>query len=388
MGRIRFVTAMCLGALVCEAYDDDVVAIDGITPPWLVFEWFVIEALARAGEDTRGAGIPGLQKVTGCLAAQRQVSAAAYLKTPKVFGFSGIFRRLATNSKILDDGMRLDEGGWELLRAWERDQSLVGLVHGKQGAGAGLVRELRAAVSRGVDAGSTVSRPGAFWSELAMRLHPASIGKREGEVLLRRLHASSPLTSEHIDLLERQAVHVARDDEPAYLRRMARRSSVELAAHLDAVDAYESLCRPVVDAFDLVRHLSTHRSLGPISAAEFAASSHAAGLVEAIAEGCRRVERDPHLLDWQPDVRVVVDGFGDIRTATGLFDAVVDHHEASQRRKPPDGKRPWIERVRDGAVMVRPAYPVPVREEAPSPYVHDYRTRTLCGFLADTGVIS
>lgn len=58
MSRIRFVTAMCLGALVCESFDDEAVASDGVTPPWLVYGWFAVEAFARGGEGTRGARIP------------------------------------------------------------------------------------------------------------------------------------------------------------------------------------------------------------------------------------------------------------------------------------------------------------------------------------------
>ena len=384
MSRIRFLTAMCLGALVCETFDDDAVAKDDVTPPWLVYEWFVIEAFARGGEDTRGKRIPGLQKAMACLRAQRQLSAAAYLKTPKVFGFTGIFRRLATCSKILDDQLRLDDGGWELLRAWERESDLKGLIQGKEGAGADLVRELRDAVSRGLDAGTTVPRRGELWKQLAAILHPDLIGDREGEVMLQWLRASSALTRETLDGLLQYDERLFREDEPGYLRKVAQTCSSELAAHLNAIDAYESLCRPVVDAFDLVRHLSTYASLGPISVAQFSASPDVQGMVDAVVRGCDRVTQDPYLLEWAPEVRMVVDAFEHARSKSELFDAVVAHHEASQRRKPPDGKRPWVEHARDNAVMVRPAYALPVRAESPIEYVHDYRSVTLCGFLDDT----
>src|SRR5258706_8227897 len=52
MRRIRFVTAMCVAARVCaDDYEDDDVAKDEVTPPWLVFEWFVVEALVRKKEE-------------------------------------------------------------------------------------------------------------------------------------------------------------------------------------------------------------------------------------------------------------------------------------------------------------------------------------------------
>src|SRR5262245_21083285 len=83
MGNPRLVTAMALGACVCEGWDADVVAADEITPPWLVWEWFVVEAFVRAEESVREIfGVPGMRKVRRALRTQRPVSASSYLKTP------------------------------------------------------------------------------------------------------------------------------------------------------------------------------------------------------------------------------------------------------------------------------------------------------------------
>ncbi len=385
MGRIRFVTAMCLGALVCQEYDDDAVASDGVTPPWLVFEWFVIEAFAR--EQVKGERVPGMLKVQSCLNSQRPVSAAAYLKTPKVFGFSGIFRRLAVSSGILDDQLRLDDGGWEILRSWEREEGLRGLIQGREGDGASLVRELRDAVERGMKDGHTVQRPSSFWGRLAGHLHPSSVGKQEAQAFLRWLRSSGTLTREHLDLLTSHGAFIERTMEADYLRKTAAGCSPELAAHLAAIDSYEALCRPVAQTFDLLRELSTQRNSGPVSVIDLIASQHAEGFIDAIAKGCERIQRDPCLLDWESDVRSLVDAFDRVRTPSDLFEAIVNHHEAAQRAKPPDGKRAWIERARDNSIMIRPAYALPERSEA-LPYVHDYRTATLCRFLTDAGAIS
>ena len=85
MGNPRLVTAMAVGACVCEDWDTDAVAADEITPPWLVWEWFVVESFVRA-EQSLGdiSGIPGTRKVRQALRTQRQVSASSYLKTPKI----------------------------------------------------------------------------------------------------------------------------------------------------------------------------------------------------------------------------------------------------------------------------------------------------------------
>jgi hypothetical protein len=113
MGWPRFVTAMAVGACVCESWDADAVATNKITPPWLVGEWFVVEALVRAGEAlTRIYGLPGFRKVQWALRNQRPVCASANLKTPGTFGFTGVFRRLAVQLEIVTRDGRLDDGGW------------------------------------------------------------------------------------------------------------------------------------------------------------------------------------------------------------------------------------------------------------------------------------
>ena len=53
MSRIRFVTAIAAGARVCADWGQDDLAKDGVTPPWLVFEWFVVEGLVRRREKLR-----------------------------------------------------------------------------------------------------------------------------------------------------------------------------------------------------------------------------------------------------------------------------------------------------------------------------------------------
>src|SRR5438034_1416784 len=91
-------------------------------------------------------GIPGSQKVSRALRFGRHLGADAYLKTPTVFGFTGVYLRLARGLQIVDDDMRPDEGGYELLGKWERDQGLGGLRAGGEGPGAELRDEFRSAV--------------------------------------------------------------------------------------------------------------------------------------------------------------------------------------------------------------------------------------------------
>jgi len=385
MSRIRFLTAMCLGALVCRERRDEV-ASDDLTPPWLVYEWYVIEAFARVLEIPRGERIPGLVKVTACLGNQRPVSAAAYLKTPKVFGFSGIFRRLATGAHLLDDDLAPDDGAYELLAAWARDEGLDGLVDEK-GPGGDLVKRLRDAVDKGMAHGHTVQRPGPFWEQLAAKLHPGHIGARERRVIHDRLRSTDELTREHVDALAAHGTFVNRFAEADYLRGRIGKSSSALAAHLRALDDYEGICRPVLDAFNLLRFLSTKCDCGPVDAAAFAADPRVADMVPVLREACAAAERNETLLDWASDVRLLVDRFGRLRDARELFAAVGQHHEDAQKAKPPDGKRPWFEHARGDRLMIRPAYTFRPGDEPEPTYVHDYRTRTLSVFLTDLSQI-
>jgi hypothetical protein len=59
MQRIRFLTAMAVGALVTEGVQDDPRVRDA--SPYLVWEWLVVEALIREiGHAPEICGVPGM----------------------------------------------------------------------------------------------------------------------------------------------------------------------------------------------------------------------------------------------------------------------------------------------------------------------------------------
>src|SRR5512135_2662031 len=45
--RPRYLTAMAVSSVVCSKFDEDQVAKDGVSPPWQVFEWYMVEGLSR-----------------------------------------------------------------------------------------------------------------------------------------------------------------------------------------------------------------------------------------------------------------------------------------------------------------------------------------------------
>jgi hypothetical protein len=394
MGHPRFVTAIAVGACVCDEWDTDAVAADEVTPPWLVWEWFVIEAFVRAEDSISGtSGIPGIQKVQRALRNQRPVSAAAYLKTPTAFGFTGVFRRLARGIGVLADDGALDDGGYELVSAWAKDQGLDGIIDASGGDGHAFRGRLRRAVAQGMEKGHTTHQPGEFWRELAQRFDPVAPGRNERRALLNRIltHAGNAEMVESLKAaIIAQGGVSGREDEAPFLRELIGDTPPDLKQLLTAIDAYEAFARSITDAFDGLRYCASRDGGAPVDAANFSSVKAANFALTALGSSVARIRAHPMLLEWERDEKGVaqaIDRFDGVRTGADLFEAVLNHHEHVQREKPPNGKRPWLERGPRGKVVVRAGYTLPEPPDEDGGYVHEYRIPTFSGFLADLGAI-
>lgn len=394
MRRIRFVTAMCVIARVCDdEYEDDAVATDEVTPPWLVLEWFVVEALVRCLDAEELKGVAGSAKVRAAIDHRRAISNTSYLKTPRVFGFSGIFRRFVTAVGVLTDDLQLDDGGYDVLRAWEKDVGCEGFSDAPNETSGGKLRErLRAALRAGMKSGSTVPRATEFWSTLAGALTPETIPNRERRVLFALLQSRAKGTmpghaEELVGALQKRGSPLDRTEEAAFLRTFTKHASAELAPCLRAIDAYEALCRPLNDAFDLLRLLSTSSGT-PVNASVFSEHRLAEKLVSRIHAGVARVKDDDNLGAWEPTALDLVERFEHPRTAAELFQTMLQHHEKVQQDKPPDGKRPWFERMDGEHAVIRAAYKSERMPSLSKSYLHDYRVPTLSRFLVELRGVS
>jgi hypothetical protein len=383
---------MALGACVCAEWGPDDVATDGITPPWLVFEWLVVEAFVRAADVSNGAsGIPGILKVGRAVRNRRPVCADAYLKTPTVFGFSGVFRRLARQTGFVTEDGRLDDAGYELLAAWAKEQGLEGIVDASTGAGASFRDALRRAVSQGLEKGHTTPQSGGFWRELALRLEPSRVGRKEAAVLLRQiLSRAGPteMVAELSNALVARGGVESRADEASFLRHLGRHAPHELKQLLTAIDAYEEFGCAITEAFDTLRHSASSDGAMPVGADEFGVVRAAKRALRALGPSIERVRTHSSLLDWEHEqgwLDEALGSFESVRTTADLFDAILDYHEQVQRAKPPSGKRPWFERSRSGKVVLRAGYFLATQPDGLGRYVHEYRVPTFSGFLADLG---
>ena len=285
--------------------EPETLAKDNVTPPYLVFEWWVVEAFVRASDELAESGrIPGIQKVQACYHNSRPVSAPAYLKTASVFGFTGIFRRLARHTQILTNDGLLDEAGYRLLEVWEREQGLEGFLRGREGPGATLRDNLRKAVRDGLDTGHTSHRPGHFWSAIARHLDPARPGRRERAVLLELIDTRAG-QSEAVKFitasLRARGAPLEFADEAAHLRSLRSSAPDSLRPVLIAIDKYESLCRPLTDAFDWMRFLASQEPSRGMTAEDFLARAPAARLCTRIAKAVESVSENELVAETWPE---------------------------------------------------------------------------------------
>jgi hypothetical protein len=104
MSRIRFVTAIAAcSQLLGEPAD--ILSTDGI-PAYLPFEWHVVESFVRASPASGTDAVPGIQKARARLRDRRRhLNGPAYLETPKVFGFHGVYKRIARDMEVVDENL-------------------------------------------------------------------------------------------------------------------------------------------------------------------------------------------------------------------------------------------------------------------------------------------
>src|SRR5690606_31055103 len=229
------------------------------------------------------------------------LAAATYLKSASVFGFHGVYRRLADAVGVLDEG-GLRELGEELLEVWAAEQALPGFNRTGQGAGERLRRDLTAAVADGLARGEVARGPRwGGWRFFFDHLRPFGAGRRERKLLWRAL--VTPEDDARAQVLKfltsdrgRDALREADRDGDHSARYPHPIAPTELAG----LDAVKTASRNVRRAFE-----------------------HA----EAQLEPARQDQ-------------TFRETFGPLTEATNpaaFVDALLDHHRQTQRRKPPDG---------------------------------------------------
>jgi hypothetical protein len=389
--RLRLLTAYAVSLHLCPKFDPEQIAADGVTEPWLVFEWYLVEGLVRRLPAAELVGVPGRDKTEAAVRAHAHLSAARYLKGPANFGFHGVYRVLARDLGVEVAG-QLGHTGFALLSAWADDQGLEGFVQSADGEGRRLRSLLTDAVTAGLQAGEVDRTPGwQGWALLAEHLAPGRIGPGERSVLRGALEA--PEAGHRRAVLaylisdEGRARWLQAGSERDLHSGLRERSSAPLGALLDAISVYETFSRLCTDAFFACLH-EMSQATGRVRPERLGASPPVAAAAQQVPSLLSELTQRLSPYGQEAALRERFCELFRPCDATAWSVALLDHHRRVQQGKPPAGKAPWCERFDDGSYMVRPAYRVGDTAGGTEEYVHAYRTGPLWRFARDLRLVS
>jgi len=386
MQRIRFLTAMAVGAMVTEGMDADPRHRD--SAPYLVWEWLVVEALIRAmGDDETLRGVPGTDVTRRALREHDYLDARSYLKTPRVFGFNGVYKRLATHLGLVDIHLAPGPHAEGLVDAWARGLGLRGLEDARS-----LLRGWSAAVRRSLDDRPPRTRPGwskRSWGELANAFAPSTIKAREKRYLRDLLHAADDrrlgalpaiwqlLAEFQGDGFREELLHDRLEErEPGY------------GGLLAAIRAYEAFARSLQDSFDVLKAEAASPDAQGFQVSMIARNKD---FRTSVCDLDKRFEAAHRALGELNLTSVSLQNlfdqrfraFGEPMDAASCAAALCVHHETVQRAKSADGKRPWFDRTAQDRIYIRHQYREALRDIMPGSYVHDYRGWPIRRFYSD-----
>lgn len=386
MQRIRFLTAMAVGALVTQDLEHDFRKTDA--SPYLVWEWLIVEALIRTlRDDPEIWGVPGTRVAQEAINHLGYLDARSYLKIPRIFGFHGVYKRIAIHLGILDVHLGPGRNAEGLVDVWARGLGLAGL----NGARPSMERWSEA-VRRSLGAKPPCTKTGwtkERWAELAGAFAPARSKVRERRFLHELLHTADDRRLGALPALWRLQREFS-DDEfcEEHLHHRLEDSEPSYGPLLNAIRSYEAFARSLQDAFDVLKGEASGPDAQGFTVPVIAGD---ADFKLCVKDLHRRFET-AHLALGNPAVAdSSLQHIFDERFAAftepldpGAYAlAVCTHHEAIQRGKSADGKRPWFDRIGYERIYVRHAYREARCEIQPDRYVHNYRGWPIRRFYFD-----
>lgn len=388
----RFLTAMAVSHSICDAFDEDTVASDGVTEPWLVFEWYLVEGLVRrVKEPGRLRGLPGIEKARAAIKNKVPLSAKRYLKTPSVFGFHGVYRTLARQMEIELFSDYLGEEGYELLFVWCQEQKIPGFLGSTNGNGRGFRDQIYSAVEDGLKT-SAVNRRGSWpgWRFFADYLFHLEVGPEEGrmlrQLLTQEIMGFSRMVLEYVTSEEGRDLWSEDRSEQRIHEEMYSHAQGQLKDFLRTILKYEEFSRLLENAFNHCRY-EMSQARNRVNASQLAqmktvqdALSRLPTLYGELSESLDQFEQGQRFRD----------SFSMLASPSKPVDWIVtliEHHQRNQRKKPPNGKAPWVETLSDGGFLLRANYRLDQFPDLSTRYVHQYRTNPLWSFAIDLGMV-
>lgn len=386
MQRIRFLTAMAVGALVTEDLEDHPDVRDA--SPYLVWEWLVVEALMRSkGEEAGIWGIPGTQVARRALNQHGYLDARSYLKTPRIFGFHGVYKRLAIRLQLADVHLKSAANTEALVDAWARSMGF-GRLNEVKPLLSRWTNELRRCL-REMPPRTRPNWTNGEWTKLAEAFAPYRCRLQEKRYLRNLL---LDLTERRLGVLPTvwQLFSESHNNElpEESLHELLEEREPSCAPLLNAIRSYETFARAAQDAFDLLRAEATNLDARGF---EITSISMNPDFRECVQNLHKRFETAHHAL-----AEVTITSF----SLQNLFDrrfsvfadpldpgacalALCAHHEQVQKAKSAAGKRPWFDRLGGDRIYIRHAYREKKRDIQPGCYLHDYRSRPIRNFYND-----
>lgn len=389
----RFLTAIAVSLFICSDFDEERIAIDGVSEPWQVFEWYMVEGLVRkiSKEEKFLQGLPGREKAAQTLRDGVPLSAKRYLKTPRVFGFHGVYRVLSRTLGV-EVARGLGELGYELITVWGKEQGKKGLQGSALSPDAPWHRMIKDAVDEGLKKGCVTRGPGwAGWQFFRQHLAHKDVGENEAHLLARALmRENDGFRRQILRFLAspngRQVWEETSSERQFHASLMASESS-DLKDLLWTIAQYETFSRLLQDAFDDCRFTMT-QARGKTSLLELQSLAAVRLAVEKVPPLFEKLVEtlSPYKESWRFQNNFV--SLSERLSPKDWVERLLDHHQKVQRNKPPNGKAPWCVRLDDGSYIIRSGYRRDEGGRHNDDYVHAYRTVPLWSFATDLGMIA
>lgn len=388
MQRIRFLTVSAVGAYVTESLEDNPANRDA--SPSLVWEWLVVEALVRSlGEAGAPYGVPGIDVTRRALENHGYLDARSYLKTPRVFGFNGVYKRLAVHLGLLDIHLAPGPQAEGLVDAWAKSVGLEGFAGART-----KIEQWRAAVKRSLEAKPPHARPAwsaSEWEELAGLFAPGECRNQE------RRYLKALLLEDRNDrslgalptIWELPSANGKEDLLETRLHQELVQKAPRFSPLVEAIGAYETFSRALSDAFDFLRAVSGGQDARGYELAMLAKDRDfvrcVRGVEKLYSAAHKAMEALPAAsLALQSTFSERFGAFGEPMDAVQCAARLCAHHETIQTRKSAVGKRPWFERLAPERIFMRPAYRTGSRPVIGSgQYVGLYRGAPIRRFIKD-----
>lgn len=387
MSNPRFVTLSAVGAIVCQDLHGSV-GPEGTTPD-LAFEWVVVEALVRHTPPEQRIGLPGSGKAAAARAQNKRLGPGQYLRGPRVFGFTGVYRPFSLDSHVLQPDGLVGPAGEELVAAWAADQGLKGFGVSASGSGATLAHELASIVAKSLQQEqSTLPPTGAVATAVATHLAPRGARARERRNLrmLVTSRRSADSTGQEIrDEVAKALTEMTvtqglteRELTSALFQRTARTTRLTLRAAYD----FEECVTAIDHAFRMMLGQATAQHNSFLDPARAQALQPLVDVGPRLGRLCDAAVGSATALDdvLGREVEDCLQRFASNLTPAAFMQALLARHEEVQAAK---GKLMWLDDIA-GGYAIRPPFQNQSIDMDAAFWTHPMRLHALATFLRET----